>query len=508
MQDVANPEDPLLGPINKRFVEIASPVLRNVIATALKEKTSLNDALKRAEIQIAAEWRKDFQRSETASRLRLSDFSSWFEMYEPSEQSLEIPGQYDNIYAPPEVSKHITVSSFVPEVQIFSSKQRPKKLIMRGSDGKDYHFIAKGGEDLRQDQRVQQLFRTMNGLLGAFTESRGRGLEVRTFHVAPLTVRTGLIEFLGNTSPLLRLVNKSVAATSVNAFAEHQRWIKERALGLGKRKRVITQEEMTTHEDYLNAFGKASKDEANAVLGRLRMLSSSKDALRTMMLISAGNAEAFLMMRQAFATSLASTSICGYVAGVGDRHLDNILLDLSSGELVHIDFGYAFGTATSALPIPELIPFRATPALLEVLAPMNARTWLESDMARTMKALQEGSTLLKGVMDIFFREPLIDWEREALVAKDVSGASHIQSRIARAWGKLELDNPALGIVDQCASKHKGRPYWNNLVNALIESTDSASTKCTNVEEQVRALLDLATNPEILAVTWSGWRPWL
>jgi hypothetical protein len=27
---------------------------------------------------------------------------------------------------------------------------------------------------------------------------------------------------------------------------------------------------------------------------------------------------------------------------------------------VHIDFGYAFGTATAVLPIPELVPFRAT----------------------------------------------------------------------------------------------------------------------------------------------------
>ena len=27
---------------------------------------------------------------------------------------------------------------------------------------------------------------------------------------------------------------------------------------------------------------------------------------------------------------------------------------------VHIDFGYAFGTATAVLPIPELMPFRAT----------------------------------------------------------------------------------------------------------------------------------------------------
>jgi DNA-dependent protein kinase catalytic subunit len=31
--------------------------------------------------------------------------------------------------------------------------------------------------------------------------------------------------------------------------------------------------------------------------------------------------------------------VAGYLAGVGDRHLQNILLDLGTGQLVHIDFG-------------------------------------------------------------------------------------------------------------------------------------------------------------------------
>lgn len=32
----------------------------------------------------------------------------------------------------------------------------------------------------------------------------------------------------------------------------------------------------------------------------------------------------------------------GYVAGIGDRHVGNILIDTESGELVHIDHGVAF----------------------------------------------------------------------------------------------------------------------------------------------------------------------
>ena len=65
------------------------------------------------------------------------------------------------------------------------------------------------------------------------------------------------------------------------------------------------------------------------------MSSTSREAL----LRYAGGPEEFLAMRSRFAVSLAALSATNYIAGVGDRHLDNYLLVLSSGELVPIDFG-------------------------------------------------------------------------------------------------------------------------------------------------------------------------
>ena len=53
---------------------------------------------------------------------------------------------------------------------------------------------------------------------------------------------------------------------------------------------------------------------------------------------AAGSAELFLAMRGAFTASLAAMSATGYCAGVGDRHMGNIMLH-ASGRLVPIDFG-------------------------------------------------------------------------------------------------------------------------------------------------------------------------
>lgn len=63
--------------------------------------------------------------------------------------------------------------------------------------------------------------------------------------------------------------------------------------------------------------------------------------------------EGFLKFRETFLQSLAVTCVMGYIAGVGDRHLQNFLVRDASGELIPIDFGYSFGTATQVFSLLE-----------------------------------------------------------------------------------------------------------------------------------------------------------
>ena len=35
-------------------------------------------------------------------------------------------------------------------------------------------------------------------------------------------------------------------------------------------------------------------------------------------------------------------SIVGYMVGLGDRHGENILIDCTNGDVVHVDFSYLF----------------------------------------------------------------------------------------------------------------------------------------------------------------------
>ena len=48
-----------------------------------------------------------------------------------------------------------------------------------------------------------------------------------------------------------------------------------------------------------------------------------------------------------------------YLLGIGDRHLENFLVNTTDGEVLGIDFGLSFGAGVQ-LAIPELVPFRLT----------------------------------------------------------------------------------------------------------------------------------------------------
>jgi FKBP12-rapamycin complex-associated protein len=90
---------------------------------------------------------------------------------------------------------------------VLQSKRRPRKLTIWGDDEKMYNFCLKGGEDLRQDERVMQLLNLVNNLLRKDEQTEKRDLRIITFPVIPLTTNTGILGWVQNCDTLQELIS-------------------------------------------------------------------------------------------------------------------------------------------------------------------------------------------------------------------------------------------------------------------------------------------------------------
>ena len=81
---------------------------------------------------------------------------------------------------------------YYPYLQVIASKQRPRKMSMTGSDGITYQFLLKGHEDLRQDERVMQLFGLINVCFDNARSTNNRGYNIVRYSVLPLSNNSGV----------------------------------------------------------------------------------------------------------------------------------------------------------------------------------------------------------------------------------------------------------------------------------------------------------------------------
>ena len=92
----------------------------------------------------------------------------------------------------------VTIASFSEQVAILSTKTKPKKLVILGSDGQKYTYLLKGREDLRLDARIMQLLQAINGFLHSTPATCSHSLGIRYYSVTPISGRAGLIQWVDN----------------------------------------------------------------------------------------------------------------------------------------------------------------------------------------------------------------------------------------------------------------------------------------------------------------------
>ena len=81
-------------------------------------------------------------------------------------------------------------------------------MSMMGDDGREYVFLLKGHEDIRQDERVMQLFGLVNTVISTDPKTSKKDLAIRRYPVIPLSHMAGLIGMVPNVDTLNQLIRE------------------------------------------------------------------------------------------------------------------------------------------------------------------------------------------------------------------------------------------------------------------------------------------------------------
>eukprot|EP01100_Stratorugosa_tubuloviscum_P002977 TRINITY_DN1705_c0_g1_i5.p1 TRINITY_DN1705_c0_g1~~TRINITY_DN1705_c0_g1_i5.p1 ORF type:complete len:301 (-),score=127.21 TRINITY_DN1705_c0_g1_i5:164-1066(-) len=294
---------------------------------------------------------------------------------------LSVPGTYE---ANKEV---IHIKGFGRILSVFNSKQKPRKLTIFGSDGYEYLFLLKGHEDLRQDERVMQLFGLVNSLLstrGNRSVSQGL-LIIQRYVVIPLSQNSGLAGWVGYCDTLHSLITLHHTLHKI----EHKEIMETTPKGNDQ-----SYEAMTLIQR-VEAFEHS-------------IANTQGDDLQKILWLKSANSEAWLARRTNFTKSLAVMSMVGYILGLGDRHPNNLLMQLHNGKVIHIDFGDCFEVAHRER-YSEKIPFGFTRMLIKVIGASRIEGIFRITCEKVMRVLRNNNESVMAMLEAFVYDPLVNW---------------------------------------------------------------------------------------------------
>ena len=330
-------------------------------------------------------------------------------LLEAKDLELALPGTYQ-AGAP-----LVRIRSFAATMTVIASKQRPRKLTIHGSDGSTHAFLLKGHEDLRQDERVMQLFGLVNTLLSTDRDTSNKDLTIQRYSVVPLSPNSGLISWVAQCDTLHALIKEYREARKILLNIEH---------------RLMLQ--MAPDYDALPVLNKLEVFEHT-------MENTNGHDLARVLWLRSRNAEHWLLRRTTYTRSLAVMSVVGYILGLGDRHPSNLMLDRLTGKILHIDFGDCFEVAVHREKFPEKIPFRLTRMLVTAMEVSGIEGNFRSTCESVISMLRNNKDSVLAMLEAFVHDPLINWRLLVRPSQeDVAGRSRSAAdRSASGYGNRQ-----------------------------------------------------------------------
>ena len=276
----------------------------------------------------------------------------------------------------------ITIQSFEDSVLVLSSLQRPKKVTVKGSDGKSYGLLCKPKDDLRKDQRLMEFNGVINRALKRDAEASKRRLYIKTYAVTPLSEESGILEWVEGIKPVRDILLQIYSRKGIRPNYAQIR------------------------NDLNEACKKSPSEGGKMFLEKVQSLFPA--CLHEWFTEVYPEPDTWFNARLRYARTAAVMSMTGHVLGLGDRHGENILLQESTGGVFHVDFNCLFDKG-STFEKPEVVPFRLTHNMVDAMGPYGYEGPFRRSSELTLGLLRQNKDTLNTILETFLYDPTTDF---------------------------------------------------------------------------------------------------
>ncbi|XP_042907102.1 serine-protein kinase ATM isoform X1 [Parasteatoda tepidariorum] len=357
----------------------------------------------------------------------------------------------------------VGIHSFHSEFRMCGGITLPKVIKCIGTDGVEREQLVKGRDDLRQDAVMQQVFFLVNCLLKQKMETQQRKLHIRTYKVVPVSRRSGVLQWCEGTQVLSQYL--------IGSNGAHTRYYPTMATPLECRKKMESISSVSQLPKKRQIFDS--------------ICASFPPVFRYFFFENFPEPSAWFERRQSYTKSVAASSIVGYILGLGDRHVNNILIDKNTAEVVHIDFGIAFEKGR-ILATPETVPFRLTRDIVDGMGINGVEGTFKRCSEKTLEVMRNSQDVLLTILEVLLHDPLYEWTVPASKSSQRSNGS------SSSQNNQEVNTLAERALMRLQQKLQG-----------LEEGVAMST-----EGQVNLLIQQARDPNNLCRLYVGWQPFL
>ena len=360
------------------------------------------------------------------------------------------------------------ITSVIDDIQVTATGiSLPKIVKFRMSNGTIKRVLMKGSnDDLRQDAIMEQVFTQVNNILVQNEELRKAKLRIRTYKVIPLGPRAGIIEFVNNSVSLHQVLHE---------------YHKSDELSFKDARKAMKGAQTKSNAERLHVYNKIT--------------SMIHPQLRNFFFDNFKDYNEWFIAKKCYTRGIATNSIVGYILGLGDRHLNNILLDAVTGEPIHIDLGIAFDQGR-LLMIPELVPFRLTRDIIDGFGITGVEGLFKRSCERVFAALKQESEKVMCVLNVLKWDPLYSW-----VMSPVTKHKHLLEDETDDETSTDITNNNRDVRHTENENNNQESY-----RALKSVEEKLNGDGLRIEATVAGLIQEAVNPENLSVIYMGWSP--